>query len=208
MGIDKVRLFFDLDGTLIDARKRLYDLFQHLVPGSDLTIDEYWELKRNKNNHKKILMERFDYNEEDVAVFEKKWLGLIETEEYLSKDVIFNGVIEVLEKLKKYNKIYLVSARQSVIMAINQLKILGLSEYLNDIFITGHKFSKAELILNHFKIDANDFIVGDTGHDIMTGKELGIKTVSVTYGFLSKKMLLTYNPDYIFDNIRQITELL
>ena len=57
----KVNIFFDLDGTLLDSRKRLYKLFQDLVLESNLTIDEYWELKRNKINHKTILIEKFGY---------------------------------------------------------------------------------------------------------------------------------------------------
>jgi phosphoglycolate phosphatase len=202
-----VNLFFDLDGTLIDARKRLYDLFQYLVPESDLTIENYWILKRNKTNHQKILMDRFGYSEERFTTFEREWLDLIETKEYLEKDTVFDGISETLKRLKPYNRLHLVSARQSIVMANRQLEILGLSVFFDDVLITEHKFLKEELILNHFKVGMNDFIIGDTGHDIITGKNLGIKTIAVTYGFLSKEILLTYNPDYILDNIRKIIYL-
>ena len=53
-----MNLFFDLDGTLLNSRKRLYTLFQDLIPESKLSIDEYWDLKRDKIDHKTILMER------------------------------------------------------------------------------------------------------------------------------------------------------
>jgi phosphoglycolate phosphatase len=207
MKVVEPRLFFDLDGTLINARRRLYDLFQYLVPESNLTIDDYWKLKRNKINHQKILMEKFKYTEETFNVFEKKWLDLIETKEYLEKDVVFDGVYETLKELKTDNKLYLTSARQSISMALVQLEILCLSKYFDDVFVTEHKTSKKELILDNFKIGVNDFIIGDTGHDIITGKNIGMKTIAVTYGFLSKEILLTYRPDHILDDIQEIIRL-
>jgi phosphoglycolate phosphatase len=207
MDIPKHRFFFDLDGTLIDARKRLYDLFQYLVPESNLAIGDYWKMKRNKINHQEILTKKFGYNVKMFFVFEKKWLDLIETKEYLGKDVVFEGVYETLNELKIYNKLYLVSARQSMPMASAQLEMLNLSKYFDDVFITEHKVSKSELISSHFETSISDFMVGDTGHDIMTGKNLGMKTIAATYGFLAEKILLTYKPDYTLDNIQKIVHL-
>ena len=46
-----MNIFFDLDGTLIDSKLRLYSLFQKLVPESILTYDEYWKYKMNKISH-------------------------------------------------------------------------------------------------------------------------------------------------------------
>ena len=43
-----MKIFFDLDGTLIDSKLRMYNLFQELVPQSNLTFVEYWEYKKNK----------------------------------------------------------------------------------------------------------------------------------------------------------------
>ena len=40
-------IFFDLDGTLLDVRARLYNLFIELAPETLCSLDEYWEIKRN-----------------------------------------------------------------------------------------------------------------------------------------------------------------
>ena len=66
-----MNIFFDLDGTLIDSRLRLYKLFQDLVSSSNLTFSDYWNLKRNKISHKKILTTKFAYSEKDFCNLKK-----------------------------------------------------------------------------------------------------------------------------------------
>ena len=51
----KINIFFDLDGTLIDASERLYKLFIDLIPDCKLTKQEYWSLKRQNIKHKTII---------------------------------------------------------------------------------------------------------------------------------------------------------
>lgn len=36
--------------------------------------------------------------------------------------------------------------------------------------------------------------MGDTGHDILVGQKLGLRTAAVTNGFLSEESLTPYNP--------------
>ena len=53
-----MNLIFDLDGTLIDSRLRLYNLFQQLVPTSELTYQDYWAFKQEKVSNEDILVTR------------------------------------------------------------------------------------------------------------------------------------------------------
>jgi phosphoglycolate phosphatase len=202
------KIFFDLDGTLIDSRKRLYSLFQDLVPQSKLTFDEYWKLKRSKIDHKKILTEQFEYNQKLFACFETAWLALIETEKYLKMDTIFDGVLETLDQLKQNYVLNLVTARQNVEIAHWQLKKMGLFDFFDNILVTEHKISKEELIIQHYQISNNDYFVGDTGYDISTGKKIGAKTIAVSYGFVSKEILVEYEPDLLIDNPNDIKNIL
>ena len=64
-----MNLIFDLDGTLIDSRNRLYQLFQRLVPESTLSFEEYWKLKRNKISNKDILIHRFCFKDNKIEQF-------------------------------------------------------------------------------------------------------------------------------------------
>ena len=67
------------------------------------------------------------------------------------------------------------------------------------------KNSKAELLKNSgLKFTKHDWIIGDTGHDIITGKEIGINTCAVLSGFMSLDALIGYSPDIIVANIAKI----
>lgn len=199
------KIIFDLDGTLIDAGKRLYSLFQSLVPQSKLTYGEYRNLKRHKNTHAMILSQRFGYDERQIKDFEKQWLELIETKEYLDKDAVYADAIETLKLLKKKHTLYLATARQSAKNTFAELKRLKLFALFDDVFITGHKMTKEDLIRERINdLTPADVMVGDTGKDIQTGKALGIKTIAVSNGFLAEEVLREYEPDKLIKNIREI----
>ena len=195
-----MNIFFDLDGTLIDSKERLYHLFQELIPQSNFTIDEYWFLKRNKIDHKTIITRYF--KDIDFIQFETNWMKLIEAKEYLDFDTPFKDVECFLKKLKLSNKsLFLVTARQSISGVNYQLNKYGWISLFKNILVTEQKYSKAELIRPHLKKQHEDWIIGDTGSDILIGKELNIKTAAVNSGFLSHESLKEYKPDILLEKV-------
>jgi phosphoglycolate phosphatase len=197
-----MKIFFDLDGTLIDSKLRLYNLFQKLVPQSILTYDEYWAFKMDKISHSMILRQVFNLGEIDIKLFEDRWMELIETENWLKFDRPFVGTTDHLTKLKgKGFLLYVVTARQFKTKVILQLELFGWFTLFEEILVTEQKNKKEDLIKPYIEGDEENWIIGDTGMDIIVGKKLGIKTVAVLSGFLNKEVLLTYEPDYILENI-------
>lgn len=199
-----MNLFFDLDGTLLDSRQRLYQLFQSLVIESNLSFSEYWELKRNKVNHKAILSEKYNYSDEKYFDFEARWMKEIELKKWLDLDIPFARVTDALKILKADHTLYVVTARQSKENATAQINNLGWKSLFKDILVTEQTKTKQELIRSTVITDSSDWIIGDTGNDILTGKKLGIQTIAVLSGFLNKEKLLQYNPDLIINDITTI----
>jgi len=196
-----MNLFFDLDGTLVDAKDRLYSLFID-ISKLNITFAEYWEKKQNMISNEDILRANL-FAPEEVDHFSNRWMENIESDDYLEKDKKFEFTDDVLKGFKKRGAhLFVITARQSKEQAVKQLKNLFLDEYFTEILVTEHKTDKTELIKN-FKIDisSSDYLIGDTGLDIKTGKDLGIKTVAVLSGFRNKERLLAYKPDYIYQNI-------
>lgn len=192
-----MKIIFDLDGTLINCEERLYRLFQDLVPQSSLTKEEYWTLKHNKKNHEYILSSIFGKDISFIEEFNKKWLESIEEKQYIDLDLLFDYTISGLNDLYKSHTLYLVTARQSKSMLFYELERLKLKEYFKAIYVTEHKTDKYTLIRDNIKVTGETILVGDTGHDVNTGKQLGIKTMAVSSGFLSREVLLEYKPDYL-----------
>ncbi|MBQ3311801.1 HAD family hydrolase [bacterium] len=196
----KTNIFFDFDGTLVDASDRLYNLFINLIPECNFTKDEYWNLKRNKINHQDIIKKYFPSY--DYEKFNKNWLDLIESDEYLLYDKLYPDAVELLQNLSKNNCLYLVTARQSKNKLISELERFGILKYFTEVLVTEQKYTKKELIKPY--LSGEDLMIGDTGKDINTGKELGMNTVAVTYGFLSESALQKYNPDKIISNLYEV----
>ena len=91
-----MKIIFDLDGTLICSKKRLYELFCNLIQSRDLSFSDYWNLKYIGNSNQDILRERFDYTKAEISNFVNGWMKKIESDYYLEKDTLIDGTIEFL----------------------------------------------------------------------------------------------------------------
>ena len=201
-----MNLFFDLDGTLVDSRDRLYQLFCDLSGQNELTYEQYWILKRSMHDHEYILVNYLGYDKLRVEKFNADWLTLIETPRYLSMDRPFPFTKFVLQELaERGHFLYLMTARQSKEQVFKQLNEYGLREYFLDVFVTETIKTKARLIQGAgLKLFAGDVCIGDTGEDVRTAKLLGVKSLAILSGFRDQATLLTYGPDYIEDDIQSI----
>ena len=197
-----MKIVFDLDGTLICSKKRLHELFCDLVGNRDLSFDSYWQLKFDGNSNQDILKNQFSYSDEKVDVFVANWMKKIEEDYYLEIDSPIEGVRKFLQKEYINNHLYVCTARQSITQVMKQLRNLGILEFFCDVFVTEQKYSKIELLINGgIDFSSDDWFVGDTGHDINTGKQLGVQTCAVLSGFMSESVLKNYLPDLIIKNI-------
>lgn len=195
------RLFLDLDGTLIDSRQRQYNLFSELAPESTISFDEYWRCKRNNMNQRVLLQRYLQYSDVQIAEFKGAWMGKIEEPVRLDIDVPFEGVREFLSQASRKCDLFLVTGRQHLDRLVPQMRKLGLYDYFSDILNTAQRQSKAELIRSRAAWDADDIFVGDTGEDILAGRELGMRTVAVTSGALSEETLRKYHPDMVLETV-------
>lgn len=202
-----LNIIFDLDGTLIDARQRLYHLFQYLVPSSTLSYEQYWLRKKNQLSHHMILSEEFNYPPEKITAFVTEWMRLIEAPEFLKLDVNFAGMQNFLISLQQKANLYVCTARQHSDRVSEQLEQLKLLSFFNKILVTEQKYAKSMLISDHItQLTVNDWMLGDTGKDIQTGKQLNIKTCGVLSGFMNKETLLAYEPDLILSSAIHFNE--
>ncbi|MFA5920941.1 MAG: HAD hydrolase-like protein [Methylococcaceae bacterium] len=201
-----MNIFFDLDGTLIDSKLRLYKLFCDLTGQTTHDFNSYWELKRAMYDHKWILTNLFNYNEAKYLEFSKEWMANIETDKYLSLDALFPFTLNTLGQFKQMEvPLFIVTSRHNKSNALLQLERLGLKTFFNDYFIASPPHKKSDLILKKgIILTKNDVIVGDTGIDIQTAKELKMISIAVLSGFRNMAILKTYSPDYIIKNIGEL----
>lgn len=192
-----MNLIFDLDGTLIDSRLRLYKLFQHLVPTSKLTYQKYWAFKSEKVSNESILAKEFNYDAVAINRFVSDWMDSIETPEFLVLDQNLPGMHANLASLRERANLYVCTARQTRIPVVDQLERLNLLPYFDKILVTEQRQGKEELVKTVPGLSSQDWIIGDTGEDIQVGQALELKTCAVLSGFLNEESLRGYEPDLI-----------
>lgn len=197
-----MNVIFDLDGTLSCCKQRIYSLFDNLVKESDISFESYWNLKYACLTNEDILRRYFCYSEQKIEEFNQKWFDLIETESFLRKDILFENVIPFLEEWSQKSNLYLCTARQFKHSTLHQLENFGILPFFKDILITEQKKTKSELIADAVKdLSVNDWIIGDTGHDIDTGKKLKIQTCAVLSGIMNEYNLHKYYPNQLISKV-------
>jgi len=201
----KRNIFLDLDGTLIDAGQRLYTLFMELVPQAKFSYEEYWKIKRDRTNQNELLGKWFDFTPEQIKEFKTSWMQKVEEDHRFDLDTPFE-VGQLLAELAKENDLYLVTARQKPELVEKQIARYGWSNFFKQLLVTKQSATKVELIKAATTPKPDDIFVGDTGEDINTAKELGIISVGVASGFLSREILEEYKPDYLIDSILSLHE--
>ena len=153
-----------------------------------------------------ILRKIFGYDDEAIDTFINKWMNLIESTEFLAFDKNFPYTHPTLSRLYGRAKLIVCTARQHRLSTVEQLKNLNLLNFFSEILVTEKINSKSFLIQSQLCcINENDWIIGDTGNDINTGKQLGIKTCAVLSGFLNSTSLLQYKPDVVLNSINDFS---
>ena len=200
-------IIFDLDGTIIDSSERMYRLFCDLVSQCSFSKERYWELKRNKVNHR-ALLNRF-FPKVHFEEFNQKWMSMIEEERYLLLDQNYEDTIEVLMELKKHYSLYLLTARQKKAALLEELVRLSIESYFEKILVTENKIAKEELLAKEISRDRKlqsekIYFVSDMGKDIQVGKSFGYRTVAITHGFMNRERLEEYKPEYVIDRLAEL----
>lgn len=212
MGEQIKLVILDLDGTVLDTREFLYQGFEHAIKVYNLHqrtraeldhvisvtkyLPEAYALLGVKDNVEEIIKTHL--------AFRSKNLDLVK---------VFPDVIETLDHIHSLN-IKIAALTNRLKHLHETLDITGIKGYL-DLLITKNDITNPKphpegiiKILIHFSITKNQaLIVGDTRDDIITGKNAGIKTVGVTYGFGSNDIRKS-NPDYLIDKFPELLKVI
>lgn len=182
----------DLDGTLIDCEQRQVQLMAFALQSSDSTrvfdAPRFWSLKRGGANNIAALRS-LAYDEPTISAATQLWNGLIETAEWLQRDVVLPGVVEGLIQLATlgYER-HLLSARHQPHHAHEQLRTLGLTHLLEAVsFVAPSSASsaKAEYLLAH----PCALFVGDAESDFAASQLSDTPFIAVSTGQRSAEYL-------------------
>jgi len=203
-----MKLFlFDFDGVLADSldiyEKTVTDNLQKIHQPIVQSREEFLELFDNN------FYESLKNKGVDLDVFMKAAEDIL-AQVKASDLKPFPGIKPVIEELSRNHCLIVVSSNDcaSIKEALEHFKY---DEYFREILGSDFMFSKKEKILHaaqKYKVALQDiYYIGDTTGDIKEGKQAGIKTVGVTWGWHGKEKMAASKPDYLFDNPQELLQL-
>ena len=179
-------VFCDLDGTLLEDRFRHYECYKAIVKkygGKCISLDEYWNDKRNKVK-RTVLLEKTGFRG-TYDDYLNEWLALIEKPEFLKYEIMKPETPEFLKWIRENAEhAVLITQRRNRESLLQQLEDLEISVFFEEIISGDHK---TELLEGRYNKDS--LVIGDTEADEETAKRLGCTFIAVTSGVRNEKYL-------------------
>src|SRR3990167_5376708 len=124
-------IFFDLDGTLISLKNRYIKLFQDFLrsPETEITPDDYWNLKRLGKNDYEILSAK---DEKKLIIKIATRVRHIEDKKYLNLDKLHPHTKKILLSLKNY-KLTLITMRKNSRNLRYELNTLKINKFFDEV---------------------------------------------------------------------------
>ncbi len=206
-------LIFDMDGTLIDTDKVLFETRKELFllyKPKDFAIDE--EVIRTYSGPPIQESIANAFPEKDPNFILKEYRA--RTEKYYDYYLkLYPGEKEILKKLHSEGYILTIATQKNKKMALKSLEMKGICDYFsliltsNDGFKTKPSPDMINYILANFNCKPEEAImIGDTAYDYLAAKNANVKSI------LFKGSKRTYseevNPEGIFETYDEIYRFL
>ena len=209
-------ILFDLDGTITDSGEGITKSVQYALKSFDILVNNLEELNKFIGPPlKESFKEYYKFDEE------KANLALVRYREYYAdkgiyENSLYDGIIELLEKLKKNGKTIILATSKPEVYAKQILEYFKIDKYFT--FVAGSDFEetrvkKGDVIkyaLEGAKISdlSKVIMVGDREHDIIGAKDNNIKSIGVLYGYGNVIELTQARADYIANNTNELLNIL
>ena len=200
-------LLFDFDGVLVDS----LDVYEKTVTLCLEKINH--PLKRGRQE----FLELFDGNfyemlaqkGVDLDKFMTASLDILSQVNY-SEIKPFDAMRPVLQELKKNHCLIVISSNDTPTIR-EALRLYGFEDIFQEILGSDFMLSKKDKILYAIKkysvMPSDIYYIGDTIGDIKEGKQAGIKTIGITWGWHDKTKMASSSPDYLFDDPQDLLQL-
>ena len=206
-------LIFDLDGTLVDSKKDLTASVNYIRNHFDLPLLTAEEIAGFIGNGALMLIRRAlgsMASEENVQAGLQMFLSYYRTH-MLDSTVLYPGVLETLDRLVDCKLAVLTN--KPVHFSCAMLDGLGVYKRFAAVY-GGNSFDHKKpdpvgvyQILSDTKGQRErTWMIGDSAVDVLTGRNAGIRTCGVTYGYATETFK-DAPPDFLIDNFSDLEAL-
>lgn len=206
-------IFFDVDGTLVDARRDIANAMNYALRSLGLP-----ELSEDKiisfvgTGVTYLIRSSLGTNDEKLIAEGTRLYGEYYVSHAADEASLYPHAVEILEYLEGKRKFILTNRYAAFADVL--LKELGVRKYFEEII--GGDDEKClkpsaciiDRVIGRLGLDkSRALIVGDMEFDIMTGKNSGIRTCWVTHGLGKVEQIKDLKPDYIIEDLIELKEI-
>lgn len=207
-------VIFDLDGTLLNTRERIFWQFEELTREFDGAPASRKEIaaamKGTTEDVVRSLIKRSDVSTDELM----RRYGELYSES-LKQLRLYQGVDELLPILKRIG-IQMAAITSSDERIVPILENNGIRKYFSVVVHSGHVTNPRphpeglNLVLDHLAVQPGQTaMVGDMVDDIVAGKAAKLsKTIAITHGFGRVEDLRGAAPDHVIDDIPSLLDVL
>lgn len=214
----KKLLIFDVDGTIWDSEKDVFLSFNHTLKtmaGFEITKEQFQELagKPLGDMFEKVLPDDKKALSGEYEKAYKKYY--IDEEHFADATVLFPDVKRIIDKFKNEGY-YMAVASSKPKRILDKMVATFNLEGFNYVLGTEESDFKhkpdpqiVNYIMDKLNVTKEDtVIIGDSKSDILTGKNAGIDTIAVTFGYDKKENLISAEPTSIIDKFSELENIL
>jgi phosphoglycolate phosphatase len=207
-------IFFDVDGTLIDARQDIVNAMNYALRSMKFPEKSFDELVSYIGTGVKDLV-RGSLGTRDESLVDRaaQIYGGYYVQHPADEAKLYPHVQETLEYFKDKKKVILTNRYAR--FADAALKALEIRKYFEEIIGGDNEkcIKPSVCVLDPYVLKSGIdkekmLIVGDMTIDIETGKNSGIKTCWVTYGLGKKQSVEPLNPDFVVNDLIELKRII
>ena len=208
-------LFFDLDGTLTDPAPGITNSFIYALKYFGIEIPSYETLCSFIGPPlPDTFKNQLGFSDEKTLEGVKKYREYF-AEKGLLENSVYDGIPELLEKLKKAGKKLVVATSKPEEYSVRIIEHFGLSPYFENVCgsLMNESRSKKDQVIE-YAIERNKIsdrskilMIGDRKHDILGAKKAGIKSCGVLFGYGSLEELKAAGADFIAENVSRLDKI-
>lgn len=209
MGIMINNIFWDWSGVVKNALDAVHETINQIFEAhgvQHISLDEFRREWRQPymDFYKKYALK---LNEEQQAEEYKQTLLMV-TKSFPAG--ICKGMGELLRRCREEGKQSIVISSDVREHLLQEIEEWGLQGIFTEIYTGVHDKRdglRERLVKHNCKVEETIF-VGDTTHEIESGKSVGIKTVAVTWGFCYEEKLAAAHPDFIAHDSKELEAII
>jgi len=202
MSSDSRVLALDLDGTLIDARRRQTALACQLCKTmSDWDLDpiRFWSQKRIGRTTEAALI-GCGLSDSIAREIASAWISLVETSHWLQLDDWLPGAQSSLKRARKQGLfLRVVTARQHADALHVQLSTLRLTDLVDHVVVVAPATASTSKVAH---ITDSIAFIGDSESDAIAAQSAGVNFLAVTSGVRSGAFLRAHGATHVYRTVQ------